>query len=90
MPKPSSSRSSGSETAPRTLAGLAPGQRALVRGFADQGPLAQRLMQLGILAGVEITAVRRAPAGDPIEFEVLGYALSLRRSEAELVLIEGG
>jgi Fe2+ transport system protein FeoA len=77
----------GSESTSGTLAGLSTGQRAVVTGFADEGPLAQRLMQMGVLPGIEITAVRRAPAGDPIEFEVLGYALSLRKREAELVLI---
>lgn len=52
------------------------------------GPLAQRMMQLGLLTGVEVELVRRAPAGDPIELRLMGYALSLRAAEARTVTVE--
>jgi ferrous iron transport protein A len=71
-----------------TLDQLKPGQRALVRGFAAAGPLTQRLMQLGLIEGAAVEMVRKAPTGDPYELKVLGYALSLRRAEAQLVRIE--
>lgn len=55
---------------------------------AADGPLQQRLMQFGLIEGTEVAMVRRAPAGDPIECTVLGYALSLRRSEARMVEVQ--
>jgi ferrous iron transport protein A len=71
-----------------TLDDLKPGQRARVTGVVAHGPLLQRLMQLGVLEGTDVELVRRAPTGDPIEFKLLGYALSLRRAEARQVEIE--
>lgn len=71
----------------QTLAELRPGQSAIVEGFTLQSPLVQRLMQLGVLPGERVEAVRRAPGGDPVEFKVMGYSLSLRKSEAALVTI---
>jgi Fe2+ transport system protein FeoA len=66
---------------------LAPGQAATITGIDGDGPLIQRLMALGLLEGSEITVIRRALGGDPIEVEVMGYALSLRRAEASHVSI---
>ena len=71
----------------KTLAALEPGQCAIVDGFAAVDALSQRLMHLGVLEGTPVEMVRRAPAGDPIEIRVLGYALSLRLAEAETILI---
>lgn len=70
-----------------TLADLVPGQQAIVAGFMEYSPLVQRIMQLGLLQDSPVRVVRRAPAGDPIEVEVMGYALSLRLSEARKVLV---
>jgi ferrous iron transport protein A len=53
-------------------------------------PLRQRLMELGITIGSEIRVVRKAPFGGPIEISVRGYRLSLRRSEARMVMIDSG
>ncbi|CAN5780100.1 N/A [soil metagenome] len=72
----------------RTLADLKPGQRARVVGFAESNAMAQRIMQLGLIAGAMLTFVRAAPAGDPIEINVFGYSLSLRKSEARMILVE--
>jgi ferrous iron transport protein A len=46
------------------------------------------MMDMGLLKGTEIKVVRLAPLGDPIEFEVKGYNLSLRKKEARLVEVE--
>ncbi len=51
-------------------------------------PLRQRLMELGITIGSEIRVIRKAPFGGPIEISVRGYRLSLRRTEARIVLID--
>lgn len=71
-----------------TLADLKPGQRARVVALSGSNPLAQRVMQLGLIAGTRLTYVRAAPAGDPIEIRLLGYSLSLRKSEARMILVE--
>lgn len=73
-----------------TLDELKTGQQASVIEIEGDGPLVQRLMALGLLAGSEVTVLRRALGGDPIEIEVMGYALSLRREEARRVRIEPG
>ena len=49
--------------------------------------IARRLMALGFVPGTYVTVVRRAPLGDPIEFELRGGRISLRGSEARLILI---
>jgi Fe2+ transport system protein FeoA len=46
-------------------------------------------MEMGLLPGTRVTLVRVAPLGDPIELRVRGYALSIRRAEAELVDVDG-
>lgn len=70
------------------LADLKPGQCGMITGFRDQGPLVQRMMTLGVLEGNEVKVIRLAPAGDPIQIEILGYSLSLRRSEAAVIDVE--
>ena len=71
----------------RSLASLRPGEAGIVEGFVQVDDLALRLMQMGIIEGAEIEILRFAPAGDPIEIKVLGYALSLRGAEAANVLV---
>lgn len=75
-------------TTPITLDRLKPGQRAVIRTVRGEGPLAQRLLEMGLLAGEAVRMVRVAPAGDPLEIEILGYSLSLRRNEAAAVDVE--
>lgn len=72
-----------------TLADLKKGQSAQVKGFqhADK-PSVQRLMQLGVIKGELVELLRSAPGGDPIEYRVMGYNLSLRRAEAAEILVE--
>lgn len=70
-----------------TLADLKAGQTATVAGYAHEDQHSSRLMQFGIIEGAEIEILRRAPTGDPIEIRVMGYALSLRASEARVVLV---
>ena len=77
--------------APRVvLADLAPGDRARVTGMGEAATAAtgRRLVELGFAPGAEVTALRRAPLGDPVVYRVEGSELSLRRSEARAVLVE--
>jgi ferrous iron transport protein A len=70
------------------LSQLAIGSRAVVRELPSQGPASLRLREMGVLPGVAITLVRTAPFGDPLEIQVRGYNLTLRKSEAEHVMVE--
>ena len=70
-----------------TLDQLKPGQSATVTNVSGTGPLAQRLMALGLLEGTPVAMLRRALGGDPLEIDVMGYALSLRQSEARQITI---
>jgi len=66
---------------------LSTGQTATIVTITGEGELVQRLMALGLLEGSEISVTRRALGGDPIEVEVMGYSLSLRREEARRVQV---
>lgn len=68
-----------------TLAKLKVGQRAKVVSVAAQDAIGMRILEMGLTPGVEVRLLGTAPLGDPLELEVRGYRLSLRRSEAEHV-----
>ncbi len=72
----------------RTLDQLLPGQTALVKQVGGRGVFRRRVMDMGITAGAEITMISTAPMGDPIEYKVNGYTLSLRRAEARVIVVE--
>ena len=71
-----------------TLKDVTPGQSAKVVKLEGQGAVKRRIMDMGITKGVEVFVRRVAPLGDPIELTVRGYELSIRKSEAENVLVE--
>ena len=71
-----------------TLAQLAVGSRAKVASIAGTDELSCRLMEMGLTPGVELRVVGVAPLGDPLELEVRGYRLSVRKSEAARVEID--
>jgi Fe2+ transport system protein FeoA len=68
-----------------TLDDLKTGQTAIIMRVNGEGPLVQRLMALGLLEGSAISVTRRAIGGDPVEVQVMDYALSLRRDEARRI-----
>jgi len=70
------------------LSELPVGAQALVREFPKQGSAFLRLREMGLMPGTSLTLVRTAPLGDPIEVKVRGYNLTLRKSEAEHILVE--
>ncbi len=67
------------------LSELRPGQAGTITRVNGDGPLGQRLMEMGIIEGTDVRLVRVAPFGDPIEISLHDYLLSLRISEAEEV-----
>jgi Fe2+ transport system protein FeoA len=75
-----------------TLDELTSGQAARITEIDGEGPFVQRLMALGLLEGADISLTRKAIGGDPIEIEIMGYRLSLRRDEArhiKVILTDG-
>jgi len=72
------------------LADLPLGSQGRVVRVTGNDEISLRLLEMGLTPGVEVRFVGRAPLGDPLEFEVRGYRLSIRRSEAARVEIEGG
>lgn len=72
----------------RTLDRLPIGERGRIREILGVDGLACRLMEMGILDGEEIETLGKAPLGDPIEFLIRGYRLSLRINEAQRVVLE--
>jgi ferrous iron transport protein A len=70
------------------LAQLSVGSSALVKAYPAAGVAFTRLREMGLLPGTRVTLIRVAPLGDPLEIQVRGYRLSLRKSEAEHILLE--
>ena len=70
------------------LSALTVGSSAVVRDFPKAGAAFVRLREMGLLAGARVTLVRTAPLGDPIEIKLRGSHLTLRKTEADHVLVE--
>jgi ferrous iron transport protein A len=70
------------------LADLAVGSRARVVNVTGDDEISLRLLEMGLTPGVDVELLGTAPLGDPLEFDVRGYHLSVRRSEAQRVEIE--
>jgi ferrous iron transport protein A len=68
---------------------LSVGQTGRVLRVAGADDVSQRLLEMGVTPGVELRRLGAAPLGDPLEFELRGYRLSLRRSEAQHIEING-
>ena len=69
----------------RTLKEARIGQTVTVVKLHGEGPVRRRIMDMGITKGVEIYVRKVAPLGDPLELNVRGYELSLRKADAEMV-----
>ena len=69
----------------KTLKEAKVGQAVTVVKLHGEGPVRRRIMDMGITKGVEIYVRKVAPLGDPLELNVRGYELSLRKADAEMV-----
>ena len=67
---------------------LSRGSRAQVLRITGDDEISLRLLEMGLTPGVEVTLVGAAPLGDPLEFEVRGYRLSLRKTEAQRIEVD--
>ena len=71
---------------PKSLSSLVKGMKAKVVGYAEGNPAYRaKLLSLGLTRGAIVQLVNQAPLGDPIEIEVRGFHLSLRKAEAAVV-----
>src|SRR5690554_550369 len=68
-----------------TLADLTNGQEAIIIKVKGHGAFRRRILEMGFIKGKKVTVIKNAPLKDPIEYELLNYQVSLRRSEARLV-----
>ena len=64
------------------------GQKVKVLKVDGSGAVKRRIMDMGITKGAEIYVRRVAPLGDPMEITVRGYELSLRKADAEMILVQ--
>jgi|TARA_B110000116_G_scaffold250558_1_gene245006 ferrous iron transport protein A len=72
----------------KTLADLNVTDQATVAEVDGQDEIALRLLEMGLTPGTQVTLIGTAPLGDPLEFEIRGYRLSLRKTEATRVTID--
>ena len=74
--------------APQPLSSVAVGTTATVTEIKLPPASRPRLMEMGLLVGTPVELVRFAPLGDPVEIKVRGYNLTLRKHEAEQILVK--
>jgi len=74
--------------ASQPLTSLGVGQAAVVTEIKVPPENRGRILEMGLLVGTQVELVRFAPLGDPVEIKVRGYNLSLRKHEAEQILVK--
>ncbi len=72
----------------KTLKEVPCGRMVKVTRLSGEGSVKRRIMDMGITKGVDIFVRKVAPLGDPVEVTVRGYELSLRKADAEMILVE--
>ncbi len=71
-----------------TLNELSAGQSAVITEVNGSGALRQHILDMGVIPGAQVTVMKFAPLGDPMEIRIYGYELTLRLTEAENILVE--
>lgn len=69
------------------LSDLATGESAVITRVLGQGAFRRRITEMGFVKGKKVTVIKNAPLQDPVEYEIMGYNVSLRRSEASLIMV---
>ncbi|MDR2555799.1 MAG: FeoA domain-containing protein [Fibromonadaceae bacterium] len=74
----------------QSLSSLELGRKTRIAGYMKncKSSYKMKLLALGLTRGTEVLKIKTAPLGDPMEIELRGYRLSLRKDEADVVLIE--
>ena len=68
-----------------TLRELGVGESCIINEVGGEGALRQHFLDMGVIPGVEVTLVKLAPMGDPMELRIHGYELTLRLADAEQI-----
>lgn len=77
----------GNDIKSKSLADLTDGNRGVIVRVLGQGAFRKRISEMGFVKGQVVKVIKNAPMKDPVEYEIMGYKVSLRRSEAELIEI---
>ena len=72
----------------KTLRDVKIGETVKVKKLYGEGAVKRRIMDMGITKGIEVYVRKVAPLGDPVEVNVRGYELSLRKADAEMIEVE--
>lgn len=72
---------------PVSLRTLRVGQTATIAGIKAEGEMGRRIRDMGLVPGVEVQVMGRAPLKDPVALRLLGFTLSLRNNEADFILV---
>ena len=72
----------------KTLKDAKVGESVRVKKLYGEGPVKRRIMDMGITRGVDLHVRKVAPLGDPMELNVRGYELSVRKADAEMIEVE--
>ncbi|EMG38096.1 Fe2+ transport system protein A [Desulfocurvibacter africanus PCS] len=73
---------------PQALRSLKVGQKAVVRSVKASGELGRRIRDMGLVPGVTVEVVGRAPLKDPVALRILDFTLTLRNNEADWITVE--
>ena len=72
----------------RTLKDVRVGETVTVAKLCGEGPVKRRIMDMGITKGVTVLVRKVAPLGDPMELNIRGYELSIRKADAEMIEVQ--
>ena len=72
----------------KTLREAKIGETVKVKKLHGEGAVKRRIMDMGITKGIEVYVRKVAPLGDPVEVNVRGYELSLRKADAEMIEVD--
>lgn len=72
----------------KKLVDLSVGQSGVIKKVLGEGKIRRRMFDMGVTPSASFFVRKKAPLGDPIELTIRGYELSLRKNEAELVIVE--
>ena len=72
----------------KTLSSLEPGDTAIIKQFEGNSRLQSRLVEMGVLPGVQVRMIKKTPFEGPIAFKIRGYEVSLRYGDAEQILLQ--
>lgn len=70
-----------------SLRSLETGQKAIIAGITAEGEMGRRIRDMGLVPGVEVQVVGRAPLEDPVALRLMGFTLTLRNNEADFIRV---